>query len=434
MIPSGRLRFGRLLVGGLLCLAVSGRALGDDADEQGMTGDWGGLRSDLAAHGVALKLQYVFEGAFNAAGGQRQKADMAGQLGLGVGGDTEKLFGLPDGRFVATVTHREGRNLDTDAQLPVLQQIQEVYGRGDIWRLTQLWYEQGFFDRAVAIKIGRITEGEGFAAFSCDFENLSFCGAPPGNLVGDYWYNWPVSQWGGRLKIRFGSDYYLQAGLRQVDPRNLEPGRGFNLGFSGVGVLAPIEAAWTPHFGPNALAGSYKFGGWYASIDGKDVFTDVRGQAQLLTGLPPAVRAGRYGWYLNFQQQVTGTNDGTGRGLTLFLNYTQADRRTALTDRQIALGASMTGIVPGRPQDAIGLAFAETHVNGRVAWGQTLATLAGHPVGPVQHSEYVTELDYNFQATSWLSVRPNLQFIHSPGGIAEQNDAWVIGLKAQLTL
>ena len=71
-----------------------------------------------------------------------------------------------------------------DAHLGNLQQVQEVYGRGQTWRFTELWYGQKYFDGKLDWKIGKFPEGDDFASFSCEFMNLTFCGAAPGDLVG----------------------------------------------------------------------------------------------------------------------------------------------------------------------------------------------------------------------------------------------------------
>jgi porin len=115
--------------------------------------------------------------------------------------DLTKLGVVPGGTIQVTWTDRNGSNLSDDAALGTLQQVQEVFGRGQTLRLTQFWYDQKFIDGVVDWKIGRITFGEDFAAFSCDFQNLTFCGAQPGNLVGNCIFNWPVSQWATRLKF-----------------------------------------------------------------------------------------------------------------------------------------------------------------------------------------------------------------------------------------
>ena len=69
--------------------------------------------------------------------------------------------------------------MSDDAGLGTLQQVQEVFGRGQTLRLSQFWYDQKFIDGVVDWKTGRITFGEDFAAFSCDFQNLTLCGAQP---------------------------------------------------------------------------------------------------------------------------------------------------------------------------------------------------------------------------------------------------------------
>ena len=49
--------------------------------------------------------------------------------------------------------------------------------------------------------------------------NLTFCGAPPGNLVGSYWYNWPVSQWATEVKVSLKGLGYVQIGAFDVNSR-----------------------------------------------------------------------------------------------------------------------------------------------------------------------------------------------------------------------
>jgi hypothetical protein len=135
--------------------------------------------------------------------------------------DLTKLGVVPGGTIQVTWTDRNGSNLSDDAGLGTLQQVQEVFGRGQTLRLTQFWYDQKFIDGAVDWKIGRITFGEDFASFSCDFQNLTFCGAQPGNLVGNYIYNWPVSQWATRLKFNLQGLGYFQFGVFDANPNYL---------------------------------------------------------------------------------------------------------------------------------------------------------------------------------------------------------------------
>jgi len=232
---------------------------------------------------------------------------------------------------------------------------------------------------------------------------------------------------------------YLQAGAYQINPTNLT--NGFSFDFSGgEGALIPIEIGWKPTL-LSDFPGDYKIGGWYSTMHGADIYYDLHGDPLAVTGLPAQQDKGRSGFYVSLRQQVIGeapSKDAPpntdGKGLTLFLNYTLADKKTSTLDRQFAIGAAYKGAIVTRPDDEIALAFGETHVNDRTARGETLQNLAGLPFEPVQHSEYVTELDYRAQIAQGAEFSPNLQYITDPGGMGARDDIVVLGLKATLTL
>ena len=146
----------------------------------------------------------------------------------------------------------------------------------------------------------------GFRSFSCDFQNLTFCGSQPGNLVGSYWVNWPTSQWATRLKVNTSEQTHLQAGVYQVNPKYVDDGyarrHGLSLDNPGgtTGALIPLEFGVLPSW--NGLPGSSSAPGTTprraGSVPGRE-----RRRARL-TGLAPRERNGQYGFYLNFEQQV----------------------------------------------------------------------------------------------------------------------------------
>ncbi len=105
-----------------------------------------------------------------------------------------------------------------------------------------------------------------------------------------------------------------------------------------------------------------------------------------------------------------------------------------MLDRQFAIGAVYKGAIATRPDDEIAIAFGETRVNDRTARGEILHNLAALPFEPVQHSEYVTELDYRAQIAQGAEFTPNLQYITNPGGVRAHADIVVLGLKAALTI
>ena len=418
-----------------LCAAmIAGAAQADSSPY--LTGNWDGLRDHLIAAGVHPRADYVGEPAYNASGGDEQAIRYADQLALGATLDLQKLLGWAGGSFQITVTDRNGRSLSKDAQLHDLQQVQEVYGRGQTWRLTQMWLDQRF-GGGWDWKLGRLPLDDDFASYGCDFMNLTFCGAQPGNLRGDYWFNWPVSQWGTRLKWTIANQIYVEAAAYQTNPNYLALRYSINPDNPGgtTGALYPVEAAWLPRFGADQLDGSYKLGAWYSTAASPDVYYDINYQPAAVTGAAPLIDNDSKGIYLNFMQRLTRAGGADSlRGLKLFLNATKADRSTSDTDYQIALSLVDTGPCPHRPADDLGLALGTTHVNSRVADGQEQAQEANVSQSPVQTSEYVSEIYYSWHVMGWLVLRPNLQYVLHPGGSSAYSNEAVIGMKLLLAL
>jgi len=418
--------------GVLLAMACATAHADDDfSGKDHLLGDWAGVRSQLHRQGVDFALEYGGQFAYNPAGGTSHRGDYADQSVVGAEFNLDKLFGWHDATFKAIITDRNGTNLSGKANLGTLQQVQEVYGRGSVPRWTQLWYQQKFFNQFLDIKLGRLGVGEDFFPFPCTFQNLSFCGGIPGNIVST-WYNWPVSQWGVRTKFKLADDVSFLVGAYQVNPNNLNNRQGLRLDSPGgtIGALVPVELDWTPKLGADKLPGFYAIGGWRDSSDGDDVFFDNNGLPRALTGGQARVRGSNSGVFLTVRQQLTGGKADPSRGLSVFGNWVQADANTATIDQALSVGLIYTGPFNARPKDDIGFAAGKTHVNSRVADGQIIAnTLSTTPIAVQSGSEYPFELYYSWRPTGYITLRPNVQFVHTPGGTNANSDIWVLGLK-----
>jgi len=430
-------------LGLLSCIAVPASAA--DPSSQWGTGDWGGLRSELLEQGVDVIVGYVGEGATNVHGGYNhdRTARYTAQWALGTHLDLQKLLGWNDAEFQLLVTERNGNNLSnervSDPRAPQLSSVQEVWGRGQTWRLTQMWYRQKFFDSALDLKLGRLGVNEDFASFPCDFQSLSFCSAPIGNVAGDVWYSGPVSQWGLRVRYNLDEQWAVQVGVYEQNPSYLSTGNGFKLSGSGTkGALVPVEVIWKPTVGQQALPGEYRLGYYHSSATANDVYDDVNGAAQALTGQAPKSRSSKHGAWIMGQQQLTAHHGDASRGLSVFASLTVHDKATSSIESFQNIGAVYKGPFDARPKDDIGLGVARLKVNDDVTKRQRLIndstgiTDYDNPLYvPVQHSEYNIELNYGVHVTDWLTVRPNVQYVRNPGGVYEVDNAWVAGLKLQ---
>lgn len=375
-----------------------------------MLGDWNGQRTALKEQGYDFSLGYTGEMAsiLDSKKTSSHGTEYSGQLAIGTHFDLNKILGWEDTEAQVTITYRDGQNLSNTAPAlnGQLSSVQEVWGREQTWRLTDLWIKKKFFDQTLDIKVGRFGEAEDFNSFACDFQNLALCGSQMGNWGGDQWYNWPVSQWAARVKYNISPALYAQVGVFEYNPENLKRGKGFNLSTDGShGALIPAEVVWTPKLGVEQLKGEYRAGYYYSTADANEF--DGQGNSLNTTGH-------QQGGWISVRQQLTSHQGDTSRGLSAWTNLAFFDDKTNTISNMQNVALSYIGAFDARPKDEIALGFSRIH--------KDVADLG---------NEYNTELYYGIHANNWLTIRPNVQYVRHVGAEKNGNNAWVGGIKFQ---
>jgi porin len=391
-------------------------------------------RTRLKKDGIAFFGEITNESVANTSGGEKTGGTNAGQFTFGAKFDADKLAGLHGGLFGITLVDRWGRNLNDDVGIPALQLTNEVFGRGNILRLVEFYYDQKLFNDLLEVKAGRLPVGADFFYENCDFLNLTLCGGQPGNIYGGYIYNFPISQMAGVVKVNLPGGFQFATGIYDSNTNYLETKPGVALlpifapSAPNSGVFAPMELKWKGSI--NGLAGIWKIGGWYG-----DQKAEQASAAAGIAGATPVFQRGEYGGYVSIYQQLArpgGFKDASDplHGLFTFLNLSIGDQRTSVLDYQAAWGLQKVGTFPSRPEDQIGFAVGTTHVNPSIA----SAEAAGH-LG-IQHNEFPLEAWYAWQATPWLNLRFDLQYVINPGGFDDGNNlanahgnALIVGLR-----
>lgn len=398
-----------------LCCSFQSTQAADAFDPQSpwMLGDWNGKRTELQQKGYDFSFGYTGELAtlLDSKNHSSHGTEYADQFALGTHIDLEKVFGWKDTEAQITITERNGRSLSqtSDALAGQLSSTQEVWGRGQTWRLTDFWIKKKFFDQKLDIKVGRFGEGEDFNSFDCDFQNLTLCGSQVGNWVGDQWYNWPVSQWAIRAKYNLNPELYAQLGAYEYNPENLKRGKGFNLSTDGShGTIIPAEVVWQPKLSTANLPGEYRLGYYYSTVDAQTIKN------------PNQTDHKQGGWVVAKQQFTTHQGD-VNRGLTGFVNVTFHDSKTNTVDNMQNIGLVYKGPFDARPQDDIAIGFSRISINSDVNDIQIRQ----------QDEEYNTEVYYGVHATNWLTIRPNVQYIRHVGAYKNGENVWVGGIKLQ---
>ncbi len=397
-----------------------------DSQGQYLLGDWNGKRTELAQQGVKFEANLLTDTAYLADGGRNEGADplTSAQLWLGTQLDMEKLAGWDGVTVRAVATARQGqstsvRDLQVSQSVPHMANVQGTFGRGNQdSRLTELSIEKNYKDQGLSIKAGRLGLGMDFNVMACDFASTAFCAAQMGKWQGNIWMNTPVAQWGARVKQQLNSDVAVQVGVYEFNPDNgngTKEGQGWSLDTDNAdGVTIPAEVIWTPKSLVNGLPGSYRVGGMYNTAD------DVANQKDVAN--PTDAKNRTFAGWLAVEQQLTSTGSGR-QGLHSFANFTWHDRDTNKVDNSQQLGLKYIGLVDSQPNDILGLAVNRVHVNDRFA--------DSRPVYDAS-AEYNIELNYSYNATKWLMLRPNLQYVINPGSSNQVDNALVLGLTTRV--
>lgn len=409
-------------------------------DRQWLLGDWNGERQQLEQQGYKFTASIMSQAATNLDGGYNDSNtfENAAQLSLGANFDLEKIAGWKDTTASLVVTKRDGNALTLerikDPRSSQLGNAQEIYGRGKIWRLSQAWVKKGFDDNTVQVKVGRMGMSEDFNSSQCEFQNLLLCGGQLGKSIGSIWYNSPVGVWAANVKYQFAPEWNFGIGVYEVNPDNIKTASnsdGFNLDMNNVkGATIPVELAWKPKLAAfNGLPGEYKIGVLYSTAEANDIKTAGK------------VHDGKQSFWINAQQQLSHAGQDPKRGLYVSFNGVVNDKATTFVQSTQQLALWYKGPFDSRPNDSIGFGIANYVVNDRakdkqIAINESRGYYSYDPIAsnyiPIQDDELNVELNYTYQWSPAVMLRPNIQYIHQPAGVKEVDDAWVAGLSVKV--
>ncbi|MBO1281868.1 carbohydrate porin [Acinetobacter nosocomialis] len=409
-------------------------------DRQWLLGDWNGERQQLEQQGYKFTASIMSQAATNLDGGYNDSNtfENAAQLSLGATFDLDKIAGWKDTTASLVVTKRDGNALTLerikDPRSSQLGNAQEIYGRGKIWRLSQAWIKKGFADNTVQVKVGRMGMSEDFNSSQCEFQNLLLCGGQLGKSIGSIWYNSPVGVWAANVKYQFAPEWTLGVGVYEVNLDNIKTesnSDGFNLDMNNVkGATIPVELAWKPKLALfNGLPGEYKVGALYSTAEANDIKTAGK------------VHDGKQSFWINAQQQLSHAGQDPKRGLYVSFNGVVNDKATTFVQSTQQLALWYKGPFDSRPNDSIGFGIANYVVNDRakdkqIATNESRGYYSYDPIAsnyiPIQDDELNVELNYTYQWSPAVMLRPNIQYIHQPAGVKEVDDAWVAGLSVKV--
>ena len=388
----------------------------------GMTGDWGGLRPELADHGVFLGGTYTTYLMDNFSGGFDTGFFGAGAVNAMLTIDTEKLIGLDGGTFFFNYQYASwfNRIFEPSGQYNPTGSWLGSMGNllfsddTDLNQVAQLYYEQALFEDTLSVAFGKIdanttfsdVQGAGgfqYAAASYNGTLDAFIPSYPSEAIGIQ-LSWDVTEHiTGKFACFDGSSVAFNGPNEPIGPNT--GSHGPSTFFNNDGhwfFITEWDVAW--ELDPER-PGSVGVGAWLQSGTTATSGNSTTG----VTDVP--------GLYVQASQIIWAPNEhiaNEGGGITLFGQYGVSRASKNPVQWSIMGGVSATGVIPGRTADALGILFAYSKYSNDPAIYQSVLQ-TGQP-GPSGGSESCLEAFYLLQVTPALSIQPGLQWIRQPGG------------------
>ncbi len=395
-------------------LAGASFAAAADSDSYAdrLTGDWGGARTELADAGVEVFAYYNAIFAGNVSGGVSRDSDYAGDLFAGLRLDLAKLAGWEATTLTLSGIDRHGESIDraVGGQYSVMQLV-----GGQTTSLYNVVLEKLFADGDVSVKVGRMTATDDFVGSPLYGYSLNNAvnGQIRAVLFDGVMTSYPFAVWGGRVKARVSDEVEVRVGVFQLSSDMFDPDKhGLDLAIAsddGVSVFTQVD--WNTELGGRKAR-------FFAGMN-NTFFIDL---AEFGPAGDTTSRFTRF--YAHGDVQVYRESGDGDEGLTLFatLAYTAQDE-IAIMPVQSTVGAHYRGLLPGRPDDRTVVfvtygGFSGEYSDAQVAGG-----------GSSVDSEMVFEVGHRFQLTRFAYVQPSVQYIRTPGGAGDIDDAVVLGVQ-----
>jgi len=407
-------------------------------DKAVMALDVGGVRRALSKYGIAIGGLYYAE-AFHNWGGIEDGGAYDGVLELYTNVDMQKL-GLWKGLcFFANGYQIHGRSITLEyvGGLAPVSSLEAVPAT----RLFELWFEQYLLNEKVSVRFGQlaadaeffVSEGGGyFLNGTWGWASKAAENNPGGGPA------YPLATPGVRVAVAPTEKTNLMLGIYNGDSApecNKAGGNPQRCNDHGLDFelddppLLMAEGAYSYDLAGGTLPGVIKIGSWYHFGTFEHQRLDVGGGLIGITGNAAKPLERNWALYAVVDQllwRVPGREEPQGVGIFARAAGAPSDRN--LIDFYFDGGLTFTGMIPGRPNDALAVGFAYTGISDEVS---AFDVDSGEPVA--RNYESLIEIAYTFEIMQGWDLQPDFQYFWNPGGnVAGIADALVLGARSTI--
>lgn len=400
-------------------------------EQQFMFGDWKCLREELANEGVVFGSTYTCDVLGNVSGGMKQGTRYDHSVGWDVNFDLERFVGMMGTQFHISGLWRQGQNL-SKAVIGNDIVVSTIYGHQQ-FRFYFLYLEKDLLDKRLNIRMGRIAVGDDFASSPLygTFVSNAVDGVPISIPINFFFTVYPTATWGARARFNLNKDFYILSGIYDGD-KGVEYDKFYGLDFSlrlkeGLAFAQEIAYAPADGVGPAGLPGHYKGGIYYNGAVRQDLYSDINGNSYAVTNLARKKHIGDYNLYIHADQMIYREKGTKDQGLTPLAVATIGPDNMNKFPFFLMGGLVYKGLVPKRDDDVTGFEIVYAKYSDKIKESQQ--SVGASP----QKYELMFEFTHKVMITKWMYMQPDLQYIISPGGTGNIDDALVLGFQFGLT-
>lgn len=382
-----------------------------------LTGGWGGARAAMAEKGYDWDIVYKLD-ALTKLNGHSRNGNLfwLDNLDVSLSVDGEKFGWKGFSALLYVLSNRGEKPAEESGRLPHgLDNIETPPG-ANTTKIYEAWLQQAFAD-------GRLSVLAGLYDLNSEFyrtESSALFIQPTYGIGAEFAGTgrngpsiFPTTSMALRVSYLPTPKTYLLAAVMDGVPGDPDNPHGTHIKFDkGDGTLQAAELGY--HLGSDKRPeGKLALGAWRYTATFDDLLdVDAAGNP---------VKRHSYGAYVVGERVLWRRGDKDLQG---FLRAGRNDGNTAQFVWAWSTGLVWRGLIPGRPDDLLGIGFSEEEN----AWKYRAAS------GNGERYERAAEFTYRRQVTPWLAVQPFAQYLINHGSIPAEDRTWWTGIRLELVL
>ncbi|HEY8085140.1 MAG TPA: carbohydrate porin [Methylophilaceae bacterium] len=394
-------------------------------NEQTLTGDWGGARDSLYHHGIDIGLTHKSDLLSDVAGGLKRGSEWEGNTEARVSFDLDKMWGLDETTAYVYYHSNIGAKFNRYYAGSYVGVDNDEVAENTA-QFFHAWIQKNFFKGGLSLKAGIYPIDSEFYVT----DNSDVFLEPPYGMAIEFSQAGkngpPIFPYGTPMvRVKLTSpdkNFYVMSALTNGMPGDPHSHNGTQIIIDGS--LKVVEFGYTPQSvepesDTKAQERAERFnktavGFWRFSSRFNDL-TDLDA-----AGNP--VRRSSQGAYFLSERSLYIEPGHPAQGLSGFFRIGFASADINQADWTSSAGLRYHGLIPGRDDDITGLAVTISHASDKF-----------RALHNTESRETDFELTYRAQIKPWLGLQPDLQFIVDPNMEKGVDNAWVLGLRTEVT-